>query len=132
MARTLICKSVRVAPKETPGSSTPATLALDRALVPYTLHPYVHHESARHYGEEAAEQLGVAPTTIFKTLVVDSGTADRGRQVGTTAGVDHGLGRTAWPAASAGTDRFVPRHRWQLCRDHEVTTGLLELRRTCP
>lgn len=55
------------------GSGTPATVALDRAGIRYSLHPYQHDPAAAHYGEEAAELLGVDPTTIFKTLVVDSG-----------------------------------------------------------
>lgn len=62
-----------MARSKTPGSGTPATVALDRAHIPYTLHPYEHDAASTHYGEEAAEQLGVDPTTIFKTLVVDTG-----------------------------------------------------------
>lgn len=62
-----------MARKKTPGSSTPATLALDRSQIPYTLHPYEHDDAVVHYGDEAAERLGVDPATIFKTLVLDSG-----------------------------------------------------------
>lgn len=61
--------------KNKPGAGTPATVALDRAHITYSLHPYQHDPAAVHYGEEAAELLGVDPTTIFKTLVVDSGTS---------------------------------------------------------
>jgi Cys-tRNA(Pro)/Cys-tRNA(Cys) deacylase len=53
---------------------TPATVALDRAHVSYTLHPYAHDSRAGSYGEEAAALLGVDPRRIFKTLIaaVDS------------------------------------------------------------
>jgi Cys-tRNA(Pro)/Cys-tRNA(Cys) deacylase len=53
---------------------TPATTALDRAKVGYTTHPYKHDARAESYGEEAAEQLGIDPRQIFKTLIasVDS------------------------------------------------------------
>ncbi|HEY0165482.1 MAG TPA: Cys-tRNA(Pro) deacylase [Jatrophihabitans sp.] len=53
---------------------TPATVALDRARVDYTLHSYAHDSRAGSYGEEAAAQLGVDPRRMFKTLVaaVDS------------------------------------------------------------
>ncbi|MEO7259794.1 MAG: Cys-tRNA(Pro) deacylase [Jatrophihabitantaceae bacterium] len=53
---------------------TPATVALDRARVSYTLHSYAHDSRAGSYGEEAAALLGVDPRRMFKTLVaaVDS------------------------------------------------------------
>ncbi|PZE67578.1 MULTISPECIES: Cys-tRNA(Pro) deacylase [unclassified Curtobacterium] len=50
--------------------STPATLALERAGVPYTPHVYEHHESATNFGEEAAAALGLREEQVFKTLVV--------------------------------------------------------------
>ena len=52
---------------------TPATVALTRAGVGFTLHAYEHAEDERHFGEEAAAALGVDPARIFKTLVVDVG-----------------------------------------------------------
>ncbi len=55
-------------------SATPATRALDRAGVGYTLHAYEHDPANRHFGDEAATALGVDPLRIFKTLVVDVGT----------------------------------------------------------
>jgi len=48
---------------------TPATVMLDRASVPYRTHPYRHDSRAESYGAEAAEQLGVDPRQIFKTLI---------------------------------------------------------------
>jgi Cys-tRNA(Pro)/Cys-tRNA(Cys) deacylase len=54
---------------------TPATEALTRAGVSYTLHPYDHDPASTAYGDEAATALGVDPLRIFKTLVVDLGQA---------------------------------------------------------
>ena len=48
---------------------TPATVALDRAQVSYTLHSYAHDSRAGSFGEEAAALLGVDPHRIFKTLI---------------------------------------------------------------
>jgi Cys-tRNA(Pro)/Cys-tRNA(Cys) deacylase len=55
------------------GPSTPATVALDRAGITYTKHPYEHDPAAPSYGLEAAEALGVEPARVFKTLLVDTG-----------------------------------------------------------
>ena len=35
------------------------------------LHPYVHDPSAASYGAEAAEVLGIHPSKVFKTLMVE-------------------------------------------------------------
>ena len=48
---------------------TPATLALTRAGVAFTLHPYDHDPRAASYGLEAAEALGIDPARVFKTLM---------------------------------------------------------------
>jgi Cys-tRNA(Pro)/Cys-tRNA(Cys) deacylase len=48
---------------------TPATVALTRAGIDYTLHPYEHDPRAESYGLEAAEALGVEPERVFKTLM---------------------------------------------------------------
>jgi len=50
---------------------TPATAALTAAGVSFVLHPYTHDPSAASYGAEAAEALGIDPSRVFKTLVVD-------------------------------------------------------------
>ncbi|GAA2484348.1 Cys-tRNA(Pro) deacylase [Terrabacter carboxydivorans] len=60
--------------RPTDGPSTPATVALDRAGIGYTRHPYEHAASAQRYGLEAAAALGVDPAHVFKTLLVDTGT----------------------------------------------------------
>lgn len=52
-------------------AGTPATVALTRAGIDFALHPYVHQDDATGYGEEAAEQLGIDPRQIFKTLIAD-------------------------------------------------------------
>jgi Cys-tRNA(Pro)/Cys-tRNA(Cys) deacylase len=61
------------------GPTTQATLALDRAEVAWTGHPYEHDPSVASYGLEAAEALGVEPARVLKTLLVDTG---RGLAVG--------------------------------------------------
>ena len=50
---------------------TPATAALAAAGVPFVLHPYTHDPSAASYGSEAAEALGIDPSKVFKTLMVE-------------------------------------------------------------
>ncbi|MBI1377517.1 MAG: Cys-tRNA(Pro) deacylase [Frankiales bacterium] len=55
----------------TSGGATPATAALLRAGVPFTIHAYEHNPAAPSYGLEAAEALGLAPETVFKTLLAD-------------------------------------------------------------
>ena len=54
-------------------SKTPATVALARAGIAHTVHPYRHDHGALRdglgYGEEAAAALGVEPARVFKTLV---------------------------------------------------------------
>lgn len=52
-----------------PESGTPATLALTRAGVDFTVHPYEHDPRATSFGEEAAEALGLSVTEVFKTLM---------------------------------------------------------------
>jgi Cys-tRNA(Pro)/Cys-tRNA(Cys) deacylase len=49
---------------------TPATVALTRAGVPFTLHSYDHDPRAASYGLEAAAALGLDPARVFKTLLV--------------------------------------------------------------
>ncbi|MGI8458231.1 MAG: Cys-tRNA(Pro) deacylase [Propionibacteriaceae bacterium] len=54
--------------------ATPATTALRRAGIDYRLHVYPHHDQTTAYGTEAADALGVDPTTIFKTLIAEVST----------------------------------------------------------
>ncbi len=51
------------------GRGTTATIALERAKVPFTLHEYAHDPRHESYGLEACEALGVPPDRVFKTLV---------------------------------------------------------------
>jgi Cys-tRNA(Pro)/Cys-tRNA(Cys) deacylase len=51
---------------------TPATVALDRAGVAYTVHAYEHDPKTASYGLEAAEALGLEPATVFKTLLASA------------------------------------------------------------
>jgi Cys-tRNA(Pro)/Cys-tRNA(Cys) deacylase len=50
---------------------TPATAAVARAKVEHRIHEYRHDPAAPSYGLEAAEQLGVDPAGVFKTLVAE-------------------------------------------------------------
>ena len=51
-------------------AATPAVKALDKAEVPYTLHPYdPDHPADQGYGEAAVAALGADPRQVFKTLV---------------------------------------------------------------
>jgi Cys-tRNA(Pro)/Cys-tRNA(Cys) deacylase len=50
--------------------STPATLALDRAGVAYTLATYDYDPVADRIGLQAAEALGAPPAEVLKTLIV--------------------------------------------------------------
>jgi Cys-tRNA(Pro)/Cys-tRNA(Cys) deacylase len=50
---------------------TPATAAVAKAKVEHRIHEYRHDPAAPSYGLEAAEQLGVDPAGVFKTLVAD-------------------------------------------------------------
>ncbi len=59
---------------------TPATVALDRAGIGYTLLPYPHDPRGRaeagSYGLEAATALGVDPDRVFKTLLASLDTRE--------------------------------------------------------
>ena len=48
---------------------TPATVALTRAGIAFSEHPYAHDPGASSYGLEAAEVLGLDPERVLKTLV---------------------------------------------------------------
>jgi Cys-tRNA(Pro)/Cys-tRNA(Cys) deacylase len=53
------------------GRGTTATLALERAKIPFTVHEYAHDPKAESYGREASQALGVSPDRVFKTLVAE-------------------------------------------------------------
>jgi Cys-tRNA(Pro)/Cys-tRNA(Cys) deacylase len=86
--------------QDLPGMSggTPATAALERARVSYTLHPYAHDSRAGSYGEEAAALLGVDPHRIFKTLIA----AVDNRLVCAVVGVSCRLNLSAVASAAGG------------------------------
>lgn len=66
--------------RKAPGG-TPATVALVRAGVEFSLHEYAHDPRAESYGLEAAQALGLDPARVFKTLMasVDPATGSGGR-----------------------------------------------------
>ena len=55
--------------KKKSAGATPATVALTRAGIAFTLHEYDHDPRADSFGLEAASALGLDPACVFKTLV---------------------------------------------------------------
>jgi Cys-tRNA(Pro)/Cys-tRNA(Cys) deacylase len=53
------------------GRGTTATIALERARIPFTVHEYAHDPRHDSYGMEASEAMGVAPERVFKTLIAE-------------------------------------------------------------
>jgi Cys-tRNA(Pro)/Cys-tRNA(Cys) deacylase len=54
---------------------TPATVAVTKADVAFTLHEYDYDPNAARIGMQAAEALGVSPARLLKTLMAKAGTA---------------------------------------------------------
>jgi Cys-tRNA(Pro)/Cys-tRNA(Cys) deacylase len=54
---------------------TPATVALERAGVPFKLHEYDYDPNAARIGMQAADALGVLPSRLLKTLMAKTGAA---------------------------------------------------------
>jgi Cys-tRNA(Pro)/Cys-tRNA(Cys) deacylase len=54
-------------------TGTPAVVALQKAGIAHTLHPYEldKYATVHQYGQEAAEALGLSADVIFKTLLAD-------------------------------------------------------------
>lgn len=53
------------------GRGTTATIALERARIPFTVHEYDHDPRHASYGLEAVSALGADPSRVFKTLVAE-------------------------------------------------------------
>lgn len=71
MSKNANAKNGNAKNSKTAGAGTPATVALTKAGVDFTVHAYAHDPSAPSYGTEAAEALGVEPERVFKTMVAD-------------------------------------------------------------
>lgn len=54
---------------------TPATVALEKAAIAFTLHEYDYDPNAERIGMQAAEALGVSPARLLKTLMAKAGDA---------------------------------------------------------
>lgn len=50
---------------------TPAIKLLTKQKIAHTLHSYQHDPNHGAYGMEAAEKLGIDPTRVFKTLIIE-------------------------------------------------------------
>jgi Cys-tRNA(Pro)/Cys-tRNA(Cys) deacylase len=55
--------------------STPATVALTKAGVAFTLHEYDYDPDAPRVGRQAAEAMGIVPGRLIKTLMAQAGRA---------------------------------------------------------
>ena len=53
--------------------STPATLALQKAGIAFTLHEYDYDPNAERIDMQAAQALGVSPARLLKTLMAKAG-----------------------------------------------------------
>ncbi len=51
---------------------TPAVEAAKKAKIAFTLHQYRHDPSAKSFGEEAVQALGLNPERVFKTLIASA------------------------------------------------------------
>ncbi|MBE7733713.1 Cys-tRNA(Pro) deacylase [Devosia faecipullorum] len=51
--------------------TTPATLALTKAGIPFSLASYDYDPNAERVGLQAAEAMGVSPAEVFKTLMAE-------------------------------------------------------------
>jgi Cys-tRNA(Pro)/Cys-tRNA(Cys) deacylase len=56
--------------KNKTAGGTPATVALTRAGIGFTVHTYDHDPASANFGLEAADALGLDPARVFKTLFV--------------------------------------------------------------
>jgi len=80
------------------GRGTTATMALERAGIPFTVHEYPHDPRHESYGREASEALGVSADRVFKTLIAEVD----GSLVTGVVPVDGQLDLKALAAASGG------------------------------
>jgi Cys-tRNA(Pro)/Cys-tRNA(Cys) deacylase len=80
------------------GRGTTATVALERASIPFTVHEYAHDPRHESYGQEAARALGLPAARVFKTLIAEVD----GKLVAGVVPVDGQLDLKALAAAAGG------------------------------
>jgi Cys-tRNA(Pro)/Cys-tRNA(Cys) deacylase len=90
------------------GKGTPAIVAAEKAGVAFSVHEYEHDPKAPSYGLEAADELGVDPARVFKTLVADVDGAYTVAIVPVEAELDlKALGKRAAMAKPADAERIT-------------------------
>jgi Cys-tRNA(Pro)/Cys-tRNA(Cys) deacylase len=92
--------------RKTTSGGTPATAALTRARIAFTVHTYDHDPAAGSFGLEAAAALGLDPERVFKTLLASvdpsAGSAGGGRLLVAIVPVSGQLDLKAVAAAAGG------------------------------
>jgi Cys-tRNA(Pro)/Cys-tRNA(Cys) deacylase len=89
------------------GRGTTATVVLERAGIPFTVHEYGHDPRHESYGLEASQALGIPPERVFKTLIA----AVDGTLVAGVVPVTGQLDLKALAAAAGGKRPRWPRSR---------------------
>lgn len=90
------------------GKGTPAIVAAEKAGVAFSVHEYAHDPKAPSYGLEAADQLGVDPARVYKTLVAEVDGAPTVAIVPVGAELDlKALGKRAAMAKPAAAERIT-------------------------
>jgi Cys-tRNA(Pro)/Cys-tRNA(Cys) deacylase len=92
--------------RKSAAGGTPATVALTRAGIAFTVHTYEHDPAASSFGLEAATALGLDPERVFKTLLTSvdasAGAGGAGRLVVAIVPVSGQLDLKAVAAAAGG------------------------------
>src|SRR5215211_2377537 len=83
-------------------SGTPAIVAAERAAIAFEVLEYGHMPGAESYGLEAALALGVAPESVFKTLIASVEGGDGAKLVVAIIPVMERLNLKSLAAAAGG------------------------------
>ena len=99
---------------------TPAIDLLKNKKIPFILHTYDHDPNNQHFGDEAAEKLGIDPNRSFKTLLV----AENGDQKKLACFVlaTANMLNLKKAAKSIGVKK---KWKWRIKMQHKKSTGYL-------